>query len=73
MLKLNYPQVNDVVFIHLRNENIKCHAQVLAVNKERQLPIRVHSEQPFEYFPGMPLHVFSVALNEIVEVDNEGG
>lgn len=65
-----YPQVNDVVFIHLRNEGIKCHAVVLAVNPERHLPIKVNSEQPFEYFDGMPLHVFSVALNEIVEVDN---
>lgn len=67
------PQVGDVVFIHLRNEGIKCHAVVLAVNEERKLPIRVRSEQPFEYFDEMPLYVFSVAPNEIVEVGDEGG
>lgn len=64
------PQVGDVVFIHLRNEEIKCHAVVLAVNPERKLPVRVRSEMPFEYFNDMPLYVFSVALNEIVEVSD---
>jgi len=64
------PQVGDVVLIHLRNEEIKCHAVVLAVNPERKLPVRVRSEMPFEYFNDMPLYVFSVALNEIVEVSD---
>ena len=64
------PQVGDVVFIHLRNEEIKYHAVVLAVNPERKLPVRVRSEIPFVYFNNMPLYVFSVALNEIVEVSD---
>ena len=33
------PQVGDVVFIHLRNEEIKCHAVVLAVNPERKFQL----------------------------------
>lgn len=64
------PQVGDVIQIHLRNEKIKCSAVVMAVNPERHLPVLVVSEQPFVYFPGMPLHKFSVALNEIVEVSD---
>lgn len=67
------PQVGDVVFIHLRNEGIKSHAVVLEVHPERKMPVKVRSEQVFEYFAGMPLHEFTVALNEIVEVGNEGG
>lgn len=65
------PQVGDVIQIHLRNEGIKCSAVVMAVNPEKHLPVLVMSEQPFEYFPGMPLHKFSIALNEIVEVGDE--
>jgi len=64
------PKVGDVIQIHLRNEKIKCCAVVMAVNPEKHLPVLVISEQPFEYFPDNPLYKFSVALNEIVEVEN---
>lgn len=68
------PHVGDVVFIHLRNEGFKCHAVVLEI-KDTQfgLPIRVQAERPLEYFYNRPLNTFSIALNEIVEVADEGG
>lgn len=67
------PKVGDVVYIHLRNEGFKGHVIVVDVKENAYgLPVRVFSETPFEYFVDKPLHYFSVALNEIVVVDDEG-
>lgn len=63
-------EIGDIVQIYLRNEQINCAAEVIDVNPDLKLPIKVKSAEPFTYFNGKDLYIFSIDESEIVSYES---